>query len=250
MRSIHQLMQRFEACARVLQAGVLEPTQERLGVLVAFLEGIEVTVREVCAGNAEATLPRPALLEKVSVAFGKPAAPRDGAHRGKAGDGVNLRWVNAGPRGQASEAAGGARRRAMTAEGKARVLVIDDSDVVRALLEQHIAKAGYEVYGSRLAIGATHLILSKAIDVVIADVSMPGLSGDRLVGVLRRNPRLRDLIIVIMSERSQRELEQITRGLDIQAVLAKGDVHARLVPLLEELLKARAVGGGAKEAKS
>src|SRR5690242_9871422 len=82
---------------------------------------------------------------------------------------------------------------------KIRVLVIDDSDAARAAVNAVLAPAGYEVHQLPSAIGATRTILRNGIDAVILDISMPGLSGDRLIELLRSNPRFNDLVIVVVS---------------------------------------------------
>ena len=83
-----------------------------------------------------------------------------------------------------------------------RVLVIDDFEVARIQLRRLLEAAGFYVVEQPSAIGATRTILVEKIEAVVVDVTMPGLSGDRLVELLRRNPRLQGLVIVIVSARS------------------------------------------------
>jgi CheY-like chemotaxis protein len=117
-----------------------------------------------------------------------------------------------------------------------RVLVIDDSEVSRVALTETLERAGCQVFQLPSAIGATRLILRHSLRAAIVDVNMPGLSGDRLVAVLRSNPRLRDLAIIVVSGRSDVELETICRETGADGALDKGRVSSDLWPLLARVL--------------
>lgn len=117
-----------------------------------------------------------------------------------------------------------------------RVLVIDDSEVSRVALAETLERAGCQVFQLPSAIGATRLILRHSLRAAIVDVNMPGLSGDRLVAVLRSNPRLRDLAIIVVSGRSDVELETICRETGADGALDKGRVSSDLWPMLARVL--------------
>lgn len=118
---------------------------------------------------------------------------------------------------------------------KVRILVIDDSDAARAAVNAVLAPAGYEVYQLPSAIGATRTILREHIDAVILDVTMPGLSGDRLIELLRSNPRFNELVIIVISG-DPGHLKRISDTLDVDGVVAKSQLKSRL-----ELTLARAL---------
>jgi CheY-like chemotaxis protein len=117
-----------------------------------------------------------------------------------------------------------------------RVLVIDDTEVSRLAMVEVLAMAGCQVMQLASAIGATRVILQHKVQAAIIDVAMPGLSGDKLITLLRDNPRLRDLVIVVVSARSQEELEAIRAASGADAALDKAVVASELAPLLQRLL--------------
>lgn len=121
-----------------------------------------------------------------------------------------------------------------------RVLVIDDSEVSRVALAEALERAGCQVFQLPSAIGATRLILRHNLRAVIVDVNMPGLSGDRLIAVLRSNPRLRDLAIIIVSGRSDVELDTLCRETNADGALEKGRITTDLWPMLARVLGTRA----------
>lgn len=116
-----------------------------------------------------------------------------------------------------------------------KVLVIDDSDAARHAIRDLLLQADYEVLLLPSAIGATRLILQQRIEAVIVDLSMPGLSGDRLVEVLRKNARLSELIVILVSGESDADLQKIRSKVQVDAVMSKIAVKHELVPLLARL---------------
>lgn len=92
------------------------------------------------------------------------------------------------------------------------VLVVDDESLVRALATRMLREAGYDVVQAADGRIAWALILesSTAVDLVLSDVVMPGLTGTELVAlVLAHRPQLP---IVLMSGYSPTMLS--ARGLD------------------------------------
>lgn len=66
----------------------------------------------------------------------------------------------------------------------ARILVIDDSQVDRLMLHSALEEAGFQVCHTDSALSAFELMKLEQIDVVVADVVLPGLSGVDLLRVL------------------------------------------------------------------
>lgn len=109
-----------------------------------------------------------------------------------------------------------------------KVLVIDDDDVARELLVSTLKSAGHDVIELPSAIGATREIFRQSVDVVVLDVMMPNISGDKLSKLLRGNSRGKSLGIVLVSSRSEKELSEIASMADADAVLSKSEVRFRL----------------------
>ena len=75
----------------------------------------------------------------------------------------------------------------MRAQGPEHILLIDDDELSRSVLELHLAAAGYEVTEAESGEAAIALLRTKAdaIDVVLSDLQMPGLHGPELAKQLR-----------------------------------------------------------------
>jgi two-component system chemotaxis response regulator CheY len=70
-----------------------------------------------------------------------------------------------------------------------RILVVDDSALVRLYCGDALAKAGFEVEQAINGIEAMEKILTRAFDLVIVDINMPRMDGLSFLRALRRGAR-------------------------------------------------------------
>ena len=70
---------------------------------------------------------------------------------------------------------------------KIRVLLVDDDPQHLALVERLLGSYGIHVQTCDSALGASKTIRHEKPDVVLLDVNMEDLTGDRLLGVARRH---------------------------------------------------------------
>jgi DNA-binding NtrC family response regulator len=64
---------------------------------------------------------------------------------------------------------------------KSHVLVVDDHEQYRSVVERTLRRAGHEVTGARDASEALQFLSTESLDLVLCDVKMPGISGLELV---------------------------------------------------------------------
>jgi DNA-binding NtrC family response regulator len=76
------------------------------------------------------------------------------------------------------------------------LLIVDDEPVVLKALRRIVRDDGYRVFTARDAEEALRIVSSEAVDVVLSDIDMPGMSGLDLMIRLRRNhPRVVRLLL-------------------------------------------------------
>ena len=88
------------------------------------------------------------------------------------------------------------------------ILVVDDDDDIRALVGELLERAGHGVIKAPDGESALKLFYSRQPDLVVLDVSMPGLDGWE---VLKRIRELSDVPVLMLTARAE-ELEKV-RGL-------------------------------------
>ncbi len=67
----------------------------------------------------------------------------------------------------------------------ARVLIVDDTDIVRRALELALRKMGHEAESTSDALLALELARSRPPDLALLDYRMPGMDGATLFGEMR-----------------------------------------------------------------
>jgi len=105
---------------------------------------------------------------------------------------------------------------------KKRVLVVDDSLTVRELERKLLTNRGYEVAIAVDGMDGWNALRADRFDLLVTDVDMPRMDGIELVTLVKRDPALRALPVLIVSYKDREEDRQ--RGLDAGAdyYLAKG----------------------------
>ncbi|OJT97808.1 MAG: DNA-binding response regulator [Alphaproteobacteria bacterium 65-7] len=88
--------------------------------------------------------------------------------------------------------------------GEPHLLVVDDDERLRALLQRYLATNGYRVTAAPGAAEARALMKSMAFDLLILDVMMPGESGLDLTKSVRADSSVPILMLTARGEASDR----------------------------------------------
>ena len=123
-------------------------------------------------------------------------------------------------------------------QASGRVLVVDDSDVIRELIKVNLELEGFEVRTAEDGEEALAVIGEFRPDVVTLDVVMPRLGGFETLERMRADPRTADIPVVVVTGRAQSA--DVTRGeaLGVDAYLTKPFEPAELVAVVGHLLRA------------
>ena len=82
---------------------------------------------------------------------------------------------------------------------KKRILLAEDDDSMRRLLEVILTKADYEVVAAEDGLKAMKIALENNINAVVADAIMPGLTGYDLCRMLKNRNDKKDIPFIILS---------------------------------------------------
>jgi two-component system chemotaxis response regulator CheY len=128
----------------------------------------------------------------------------------------------------------------------ARVLVIDDDEIVLETVKALLEGAGYHVHCLASPIGATQVIVSQQINVVVVDLNMPVMQGDRFISLLRSWDKIRDVPTILLSSASPATLHAVAKELPGVATVSKTTMHRTLPETLQRVLsRARGVAPAA-----
>jgi CheY-like chemotaxis protein len=109
-----------------------------------------------------------------------------------------------------------------------RVLVIDDDELAREFLCDILRRAGFTVTDSSSTLGVTNRLVRDKINVVVLDIMMPAIRGDRLATLLRKHPGLAALGIVFVSSHPREELDELASEVGAEAVVGKHEAREKL----------------------
>ena len=137
-----------------------------------------------------------------------------------------------------------------------RILVVDDSKQKQEVFKRRLEPVGHEVSIVDNGQDALDLLEHEKVDIVLLDLIMPGMNGDKVLRKMKDNPELRDIPILVVSSSSDMEniVNCIRLGADdylpmpvnntllharINACLFKKHIRDREQSTLEQLNEAR-----------
>jgi CheY-like chemotaxis protein len=118
------------------------------------------------------------------------------------------------------------------------VLVIDDSEVDRAVIIDMLAKGGFDAHGMPTAIGATRIARQLNAKIVVMDQSLPALDGSKLAGLFRQNPSTASIRLVLVSSGEEQAMAAVAREANIDAFVSKRVMHEDLLPTIRRIVAA------------
>jgi len=119
-----------------------------------------------------------------------------------------------------------------------RVLVVDDSELVLVKAREALAAGGYAVYTAISAAAADSYIYGEARpDIIILDVMMPMLDGDKKAKLLKGDDLVRDIPVLLLSSKNEEELNRLAAESGADGYIRKPFTFRELVDKIELTLK-------------
>ncbi|MCC7263817.1 MAG: response regulator [Candidatus Latescibacteria bacterium] len=117
-----------------------------------------------------------------------------------------------------------------------RVLVADDSAIIRKMVRSLAEKAGSQLFEAEDGAEALRLLQEEQIDLLILDINMPKVNGLQVLQALRAHTHFKELPVVMLTTSSDRhDVAQAIAG-RVQAYLLKDnreELAAKLLQLLQ-----------------
>jgi phosphoserine phosphatase RsbU/P len=128
--------------------------------------------------------------------------------------------------------------------GPSRVLIVDDARITRRIATDQLERAGFQVASAASGEEGLALVAAEPPDLVLLDITMPGIDGLEACRRLKADPATADIPVIFLSALD--EVEQVVTGLEAGAsdyiskpfrpaeLLARVRAHVRLKKLQEE----------------
>lgn len=115
-----------------------------------------------------------------------------------------------------------------------KVLVVDDSEIVLAMATEALVTKSYEVWTSLSASAADRFIYSaERPDVIIMDVMMPMLDGDKKTRILKSEVSTRDIPVLLLSSKPESELARLVAECGADGYIRKPFTYRELIDSIE-----------------
>jgi PAS domain S-box-containing protein len=118
------------------------------------------------------------------------------------------------------------------------ILVVDDHEHVRNALVRQLELAGHTVIARSDGIQALEAVQQYTFDLILLDILMPGMNGDRVLAALKSNAVLRHIPVIVIS--GDQDLDLVARCIELGAAdylgkpFNKTILHARVNACLEQ----------------
>ena len=96
-----------------------------------------------------------------------------------------------------------------------KLLVIDDELIVSHSIIKFLAKQGFEAVAAADGKAGLKLAAELLPDLIVCDLKMPVMDGYEVLAALRRDPRLADIPLIVLT--AQSEPSQVRRGMNLGA---------------------------------
>jgi DNA-binding response OmpR family regulator len=122
---------------------------------------------------------------------------------------------------------------------KQRILIVDDSDLVLAMIFDALTESGYDVVTASNCIEANQYLFAKEKPkLILMDVMMPILQGDKTVQIMKQTAEFTTNIpIVYISSKPAAELEQLVADTGVAGYLCKPFTDDVLLTKVRSLIK-------------
>lgn len=118
-----------------------------------------------------------------------------------------------------------------------KILLVEDSKIIRRENESALQKAGYEVIGAEDGESALHAARAHKPDLILLDMILPKMSGPEVLQYLKLDPATAGIPVVVLSSLSGMNRQKLV-DMGAEDYLEKGEMMpARGINLLPQKLE-------------
>jgi DNA-binding response OmpR family regulator len=117
----------------------------------------------------------------------------------------------------------------------AKIMVVEDHELLLALLRRALEKDGYEVIPAINGVEMMKALYAEKPDLIVLDVGLPDVDGRDLLAALKKDPRTFHIPVVVWSGRNADADRAVALELGAEDYVEKG-APSLLVPKIERVL--------------
>jgi CheY-like chemotaxis protein len=118
------------------------------------------------------------------------------------------------------------------------ILVLDDNPLVLKLARALLEKEGATVLTAASWIEFNHVLATHTPDLILIDVNLPSIKGNRLSEVLKSQAAKKHIPIVLISDLPEKALEEMFPASGADAWIKKPLTRDKLIDIADRLLPA------------
>jgi two-component system cell cycle response regulator DivK len=118
-----------------------------------------------------------------------------------------------------------------------RILIVDDSEDMRFLLEQILEEEAYQLYFAEDGQGAIEQAYLHKPNLILMDMSLPGMSGWEVVSRLREGSEFEGVVIIALTAHVSKADQERALGVGCNAHLGKPFDVTEVLEIVERYLK-------------
>ncbi|MEM7366074.1 MAG: hybrid sensor histidine kinase/response regulator [Pseudomonadota bacterium] len=116
------------------------------------------------------------------------------------------------------------------------VMIVDDSVTVRKVTSRLMERNGFEVLTAKDGVDALNQLQDVYPSIVLLDIEMPRMDGFEVLRTVRRDDRLKDLPIIMITSRTGGKHQQQAEELGVNRYLGKPFQEAVLMETIDEVM--------------
>jgi CheY-like chemotaxis protein len=110
-------------------------------------------------------------------------------------------------------------------EGRRRILIVDDSEIVARLLREELEAKGFEIQYAPDAEKATSIILKRQTrpDLILLDINMPKVDGGQFCRFVKKNEMFRTIKVIFCSSEEKEKMKKLVAECGADGFISKDE---------------------------
>ena len=125
----------------------------------------------------------------------------------------------------------------MNSSVPARILIIDDDQIVVKLAGAILSSGGYDVISSTDAPVGLEMAMKEKVDLIVLDVMLPVINGFNICRLLKSQEKFKKIPVVLLTSRSEEEDRKIGLEVGADEYIAKPLNREHFLNVISSLLK-------------